>query len=337
MFFRMVPMNQQACIDRLESGTARVGLLFNPMSGQVRKREKTIKKALSDIPCGLIHEASNAVAFQTSVDALMQAEIDLLVIVGGDGTIHAVLSHLFATQPRAKWPLLAIIPGGTTNMTSLDLGIRGKPEQALQRLRSYLQQPSTPILIQRSVLCIEQAGSTKIYGLFFAVGLVARGVKFSRSSVKQLGLTGGIFTLLIMLRSLAGMLLGSHQNEWAPVQMSILDANGKTHHGTYLFALVSALDCLLLGIRPYWGQEQAPLHITWVDQQRKHLWSSLWPLLSGRGHVLKEEEGYHSHNTRALALHMNDEYIVDGELYRSVSQDIPLYITATDPINFLAL
>ena len=177
--------------------------------------------------------------------------------------------------------------------------------------------------------------------MFFATGLVARGVKFSRSPVKQLGITGGIFTFLIMLRSLAGMLvgmaLGHHQNEWAPVKMTMTEATGRTHQGTYLFALVSTLDCLLLNMRPYWGQESAPLHVTLVDQQRKRLWRSLWPLLSGNGRMLKEEDGYYSHNTHALALQMEDEYIVDGELYRSVNSHAPLRITATDPVTFLVL
>ena len=48
-----------------------------------------------------------------------------------------------------------IIPGGTTNMTSLDIGVHDKPVQALHRLRDYLLNLSTPKLAQRPVLCIE--------------------------------------------------------------------------------------------------------------------------------------------------------------------------------------
>ncbi|MBP6057573.1 MAG: acylglycerol kinase family protein [Nitrosomonas sp.] len=334
-------MTSQTRIDRLKTGSAKVGCLLNPMSGQTRKRQPVIRQALSEIPGILVCEATDAATFKTATNQLIRANIDLLVIVAGDGTTHAILGHLFAALAPAKWPVLMIIPGGTTNMTSLDLGIHDKPEQALRRLRDYLSKPGVPKLVQRPVLCIQQTGVSPIYGMFFAVGLVARGVKFSRSSVKQLGITGGIFTSLIMLRSLVGMLvgmaLGRHQNEWAPVKMTMTEANGRTHQGTYLFALVSALDCLLLNMRPYWGQESAPLHVTWVNQQRKHLWRSIWPLLSGNGRVLKEEDGYYSHNTEALALQMADEYIVDGELYRSVNAHEPLRITATDPVTFLVL
>ena len=334
-------MTSQTRIDRLKTGSAKVGCLLNPMGGQTHKHQPAIRRALDEIPGILVCEAIDACTFKTAMNQLIRANIDLLVIVAGDGTTHAILGHLFAALAPAKWPVLMIIPGGTTNMTSLDLGIHDKPEQALRRLRDYLSKPSAPKLVQCPVLCIQQTGLNPIYGMFFAAGLVARGVKFSRSSVKQLGITGGIFTFLIMLRSLAGMLVGMalrhHQNEWAPVKMTMTEDNGLTHQGTYLFALVSTLDCLLLNMRPYWGQESAPLHVTLVDQQRKHLWRSLWPLLSGNGRRLKEEDGYYSHNTHALALQMEDEYIVDGELYRSVNSHTPLRITATDPVTFLVL
>jgi hypothetical protein len=36
-------------------------------------------------------------------------------------------------------------------------------------------------------------------------------------------------------------------------------------------------------------------------------------------------------------MHLDDEYIVDGELYRSISPHEPLRITATNPVTFLAL
>jgi len=334
-------MTLQARIDRLISGTAKTGCLLNPKGGQVRKRIGAIRQALQQIPGILVCEGNDAITFKSAIEQLLQADIDLLVIVAGDGTTHAIFGHLFAARAPADWPLILIVPGGTTNMTPLDLGMQGKPEQIIQRLHVYLRKPSIPNLVQRPALRIEQDGMNPIYGMFFAVGLVARGVKFSRSPVKQIGITGGIFTFLIMLRSfigmLANMILGRQQSDWAPVNMTLTEANGRTHQGTYLFALVSALDCLLLNIRPYWGKEPAPLHVTLVDQQHKRLWRSLWPLLSGNGAVLQEKDGYYSHNAASLTLHMDDEYIVDGELYRSLDPQTPLTITATDAVTFLVL
>ena len=327
-------MIEKSRMDRLKSGAPAVGLLFNPLSGRIRKRKNAIRQALAAIPDAVCREVTNAPEINASVDAFMDAGIDLLVIVGGDGTVQGVLCHLFATQPLAKWPALTVVPGGTTNMTALDLGICGSPESILQQLRNYLLKQTPPLLLERHVLCIEQSGA-KVYGMFFGVGLIARAVIFSQSKIKQLGITGEIYSAIITVGYIIGLILGRRRGAWAPVQLSIIDKDIELYRGTFAFLFTSTLDRLLFGMRPYWGQEQEPLHVTFVRQQPKRPLRSLFQLLSGRGDLLKEKNGYHSSNTRMLELRMDDVYIVDGESYRATSQDGPLRITAAGPISFL--
>jgi len=328
-------MIENSRIKKLESGAAMIGLLFNPLSGRIRKRKDAIRRALSGIPGATCREVTNAFEIKASVDAFVHADIDLLVIVGGDGTVQGVLCHLFATQPLARWPVLTVIPGGTTNMTALDLGICGRPEFILQQLSGYLLKQIPPVFLQRHVLCIEQAGAEKVYGMFFGVGLIARAVIFSQSKIKQLGITGEIYSGIITVGYLIGLILGRRHGAWAPVQMSIIEKDIELHRGTYAFLFASTLDRLLFGMRPYWGREEEPLHMTFVRQKPKHPLRSLWALLSGRGESLKERDGYHSCNTGVLELLIDDDYIVDGESYRASSEDGPLRITAAGPIIFL--
>lgn len=324
-------------INRLRSGAATVGLLFNPLSGRIRKRKDVIRRVLAGIPDATCMEVTNALEIKASMDAFVQADIDLLVIVGGDGTVQGVLCHLFATQPLARWPVLAVIPGGTTNMTALDLGIHGRPELILQQLREHLLKQTSLVFLQRHVLCIEQTGAAKVYGMFFGVGLIARAVIFSQSKIKQLGITGEIYSGIIMLGYLVGLIFGRRHGAWAPAQMSIIEKDIELPRGAYAFLFASTLDRLLFGMRPYWGQEKEPLHITFVRQKPKRPLRSLLTLLSGRGSFLKEQDGYHSCNTGVLELLIDDDYIVDGESYRASSEDGPLRITATGPIIFLGM
>ena len=328
-------MIEQSRIERLGEGSATVGFLFNPMSGRIRKRRDAIRHELAGIPNAASREATSAAEINASVDAFLQEDTDLLVIVGGDGTVQAVLNHLFTTRPMANWPVLTVVPGGTTNMTALDMGIHGKPEHVLRKLSKCLQGRTLPVLLKRHVLCIEQAGAAKVYGMFFGIGLIARAVIFSQGRIKQLGVTGEVYSAIIMLGYLAGALMGRRQGAWAPVQMSVIEQGIELHHGTYAFLFASTLDRLLFGMRPYWGREQEPLHVTFVRQQRKRPLRSLLQLLSGRGSVLEERDGYYSSNTRTLELLVDDEYIVDGESYRATSHGGPLRISAAGPINFL--
>jgi len=170
--------------------------------------------------------------------------------------------------------------------------------------------------------------------MFFGVGLIAHAVIFSRSKVKRLGITGEIYSGIIMLGYLTGIILGRRSGPWAPIQMSIIEASGEVRNGTYLFLFVSALDRLLFSMRPYWGQEQEPLHVTFVEQQQRHPWRALWLLLSGHSKTIMEQDGYHSHNASVLELLMDDDYIIDGEFHQATSQDGPLRISTAGPHGF---
>lgn len=315
----------------------RTGLIFNPLGGQFRKRDSLIRAALADLHEVNQIEATNLSAFNQAVQVLIAAEIEWLIIVGGDGTLQGVINCLFAQLPLDKWPILTIVPGGTTNMISLDLGMRDKPEKVLIKIKQALQQSSKVLLVKRPVLRIEQADVKNVYGMLFGLGLIARGVRFSQSRIKQLGLTGNFFTIMIVLRSVIGTFLGRPNAEWAPVRVKKADESGALKEKTYTFALVSALKHLLLGIRPYWGNESAPLHSTFVAQHSKGFWYQIWLLIAGRGHGLEKKDGYESANIFSIEIWLDDEYIVDGELYHASSQQGPLRIIADGPLVFRVL
>jgi diacylglycerol kinase (ATP) len=52
---------------------------------------------------------------------------DRLLVVGGDGTLHAVVNGLVAT-PKSDRPLLAILPSGRGNDFAFEIGIRNEDD-----------------------------------------------------------------------------------------------------------------------------------------------------------------------------------------------------------------
>src|SRR5829696_6433899 len=49
-------------------------------------------------------------------------DIDLVVSVGGDGTVTVVVKRLVHNGPEPHLPMLAVVPGGSTNVFSRALG-----------------------------------------------------------------------------------------------------------------------------------------------------------------------------------------------------------------------
>lgn len=312
----------------------KVGLLCNPLSGRVRKVKRPAAGIFSGSVDALYQEASTAVEIGAALDILLAEQPQLLAVAGGDGTVQAVLTCLFESHGSSGWPPLCIIPAGTTNMTALDLGVRGGLTRVLKRLQGRLYRPLSPCLIQRPVLRIERPGRADLYGMFFGAGAIASGVRYFHEKISRLGMTSEIAGGLVLLWLLGGLLVGRSGDALLPARLSVTGGDGEEREGAYIILLASALDRLLLGTRPYWGRERAPIHATLVRESPQRFWRSLPSLLRGRGEHLAAIDGYESFNTTALELFMDDEFIIDGELHAAESTKGPLRISSAGPVTF---
>jgi len=309
-----------------------LGVLCNPLSGRVRKKLDAIRDLARTLPGAFYREATNAAEFHAALDEFAEKRLELLVIIAGDGTFHAVLSHLFGKQAFAIMPVLCPIPAGTTNMTAHDFGISAKPVQLLRSLAPLLADWPAGKLIERPVLKVVQAGGRPLYGMFFGAGLIVEGVKFFKRNIQTRGITGEGASAIVILRYLFSLLFNSAAYGWP---FSIRQNDDELVSGNYLLALASTLDRLLLGIKPYWGEEPAPIHTTVVRQARPGLWYKIPLLLAGCVRHLKKDHAYASHNLDTLAIRMSGDFIIDGEIYTAAAGGGAVQITAADTIKIL--
>ncbi len=318
--------------DRISS----VGILLNPHSGRIKQDVSLIRKLAGDITGGVYREACNQREIETVLNEFAGRQLGVLVIVGGDGTVHAVLSHLFAGKVFAHPPLISIIPAGTTNMTAKDFYISGKPEQVFTRLLKLMAGPGPYPLITRPVLRIKNGDDRAQYGMFFGAGIIAEGVKYFQKRVRGLGITGERASGIVLLRFLFSLLLGRGGDSGkitAHVQFN--DETGRDEQS--LLILATSLDRLLLGLRPYWGRQALPVHATLVRASPQRLWRSILPLLCGRGAGLSEQNGYSSCNLSTLSIMMTGDFIIDGELYRADREKGAVHISANETISVIGL
>ncbi len=104
----------------------RIHVIINPVSGQERPILGTLNRAFH--PAGIdwdVRVTKKAGDARRYAQEAVVADVDAVAVYGGDGTVMEAASGLIGT----KVPL-AIFPGGTANVMSVELGIPGDLAQA---------------------------------------------------------------------------------------------------------------------------------------------------------------------------------------------------------------
>jgi diacylglycerol kinase (ATP) len=323
-------------------GPWRLGVISNPLSGSNKRRGLgAVRRFLAEHP-GILHrEARSAAEVAAVLRDFACSDVNLIAVNSGDGTVQAVLTWLFSEQVFRPLPLLALLCGGTTNMTSKDLGLTGSRIGALRRLIAWAQHgDGDAVILRRAVLKVENSSHPgPLYGMFFGAGCITQGIQFFHSRVQKLGLSVGPAHMLIFARFLLG-LARREDALVAPVSAAIradrMDiAEGG---GDYLLMLISTLDRLILGLRPFWAQGENPLHLTTMSAGFRHLFRALPAMAIGRiNRYTSPENGYVSVNAREIRLDMDGGFAIDGELFRADRKRGPLVIQEAGPADFLRL
>jgi diacylglycerol kinase (ATP) len=320
-------------------GMLKVGVLSNPLSGANRKGLGPVEKVLAEYSQVLHHKVQTSADMRLALNRFAEQQVDILAVNGGDGTVHAVLTDLFNHSPFASLPLLALLPGGTANMLAKDLGLKGSLEKAMRRLLGWASSGTADSVVeQRPVLQVQAPGfSEPLFGLFFGLGIIYQAIRFFHDRVKTWGLRGRTAQALIVGRYLLA-LAAKNKDVVGPVHMDI-GLDGKRVDGQQcLLVLISTLEKLILGLRPYWGCEEGPLRFTALNAHPRHLLRTILGLVCGRNSRHPgTEHGYLSHNASEIELVFRGGFTLDGELYMPAAGCGPVVLQEGGQASFLRL
>jgi len=281
-------------------------------------------------------EARTPAQIEQVLTALAASGVEVLAVNGGDGTVQAVITSLFERRPFTALPVVAVLRGGTTNMTAGDVGLRGGVLRALRRL---LEWEGEVELIQRPVLRVESklTRDTRC-GMFFGIGIIVSGIEYFHARVRGLGLGAAAGPGVAIARGL--LAFGRRDPKFvSPVTVRMgVDGAPCEEPQDVLLLLVSTLERLFFGIHPYWGKEVGPLRVTRVQAQPRRLLRVFPSLLRGRpSRLATAESGYRSCNVRELRLAFDGAFTLDGEIYPVRAEEGSLRISNAGALGFLRI
>src|SRR6266487_3461292 len=120
-------------------------LVVNPAATTTRKGRDVLVRALaSDLKLEVEETGHRGHAAALACRAARDG-VDVVVALGGDGTVNEVVNGLLTDGARPGLPLLAVVPGGSTNVFVRMLGLPEDPIEAtgeiLDGLRSRRTRP----------------------------------------------------------------------------------------------------------------------------------------------------------------------------------------------------
>ena len=316
-----------------------IGVLHNPLSGR-NKRQPLLFQAVYTRHPGVQHsEVTTPADILKALGTFAQNQVNLVLVNGGDGTIQATVDALFNYRLFSEMPLLAVIPGGTANLIAGDVGLGKYEEATLNRLLSWMTSSDPSIdFVNRSILRIRRPSYQRpIHGMFFGAGAIYHGTQLGRETKQTIGRLGEWGAGLILVKFLLALATGSRKG-LQPVTVGVSTGESTIKHEEYLVLLVTTLERLFLGMKPFWSSTSGPLRFTSVKVPYRYLWRVLPTLLRGKSHPLATtDHGYVSENLSEIRLVLNSGFVLDGEVHLPPRSEEPLILELAGELSFARL
>ncbi|KGE02995.1 diacylglycerol/lipid kinase family protein [Pseudohaliea rubra] len=324
----------------LRSRTLRIGVLSNANSGHNRRRLARLAALAARYPYVMHRATGHGDEVLGALQDFAARGIDVLAINGGDGTIARVLGEVLERRPFAARLPIALLPGGTANMTADRLGVRGGLLRAARRLFVWAgggDGNCRPLV--RPLLRVRFAdGRDNAYGMFLGAGAVIQGTEYAHREVHARGLRNNAGLAVAVARTLWGLHRGDPRFV-QPVNLTMTIDGYTTVAGQPMATLlVSSLERLFLGINPFWGGGDGPLRSTVLGPAPRRLLRSLPWLLSGRASgAMTEAAGYRSRCGECLELALDGTLNIDGECHEVRRAMGPVVVDVGGRFEFLRL
>jgi diacylglycerol kinase (ATP) len=315
----------------------RVGFLNNPRSGGNRRRPGAVREVLDAHPQVRRHDVETPADVGAALEDFARHEIDVVTINGGDGTVQAVLTAILGDRIFESPPLLAVLTAGTTSMIAGDVGVRGGRARGLRRLLGWARSPHTGAhLVERAVVRLEHyPGARPLFGMFFGAAAIEQGIRFGLEQVHTKGVLGEMGAALTLTAMLLALARGGAGLVTAVPITAAVDGESPERHD-HVVLMVTTLERLVLGLRPFWGQGPGPLRYTAVLGRPRRLLAALPRVLRGRaGGAATVDNGYTSRNVDEVRFWLDSGYTLDGQMFTGEPGRGPIVLRDGGRVTFV--
>jgi hypothetical protein len=310
-----------------------LAVLSNVRAGRTRVQLDRVRKQLAGCHAD-VYEVDDLPSIVDATQRALAKRPALLAINGGDGTTQAALTEI--RHQAGPPPQIAVLPGGTTNLTAHDLNGRLGLDAALASLIRVSRLPAAGhTVLRRPLIALHLPDQPTQFGFFLGAGAILAGMRHFKEHVGSRGLRDELAAGVSLLRGLAGVASGEHA--WSNHETSVTAEGCEQFAGPQNLVLATTLERLLLGLRPWWSSGPGAIHLTAVGHRPSGLLRVVPSILRGKPHDLATpERGYRSANVDSFVLDAREGVALDGEVFTPAGGST-MRVSATLPMSFVKL
>ena len=307
--------------------------IINPLSHTVAKRSSILEKLAqeNDVVKFTLDDFSKLSGY---VSDIAKAEIKLVFIEGGDGTVQGVLTEILRQQDNfTALPKIVILAGGMTNLIALQIGIK-KPSQA--KIHEILRAPEQAKSAVLPLINVTYAVGDSYQGFLFSTGAIATATRYTQEHVHTKGIDGSA----AVRTTLRHALFGSREQRDLILKSSPLElsANGDTVSGNHILTLATTLPKPMIGFHLFWGKGAGPVRLSHIKAGAKKKIRNVSRFVrksQSETRIKKfKRDGFQSWNVDTATITHSGPMVLDGEFLPQT--DKPVTISATTNFTFLS-
>lgn len=319
-----------------------VALLSNPKSTGNRQLLPRVRSHCANNPDIFHYEVESVDQIGRAMQMIAHVKPAVIVINGGDGTVQTALTELYQGsyfEPSAV-PPVAVLPNGKTNLIALDLGIRGDPIKALERIVEIAKTGVERHVVARELIALSDGGanSRPVLGMFLGGAGLADSILYCRNRIYPLGLSNGLSHFLTALAVFASVFFGLKGKYMPPAARPVsisLIRDGQLA-GRFAVLIVTTLEKLLLGARPSGEERGGTMKLLAVDHSPAAMLRMIFASAIGRFGAQRMQGIHLEHGDTIRIEGENSSVILDGEIFRA-TEGRPIVLKSTEPVPFLRL
>ena len=319
----------------------RVALLSNPKSTGNLAQLPRIREYCADHPDVFHYEVEHAHQIGEAMKVIARVRPKVLAINGGDGTVQAALTELhngghFGDDP----PPVAVLPSGKTNLIAIDLGARGDPIQALERLIELARTDIKPHTVDRELIALRHGSGEgrPVIGMFLGGAGLAETMLYCRDKIYPLGLPNGLAHVITAIAAIMKMVLRLKASflpsDSQPLSVSLSQDGGRLS-GRFSLLAVTTLEKLLLSTE-FSGRREGALRLIAIEEHPTSVVRAVAASIVGKlGRA--RVRGVHFEQADEIMIEgESSDVILDGETFRA-EVGRPIRLQTAQPLSFVKL